>query len=351
MLYEQDLTLKQYLNDVGKHPLLTAVEEKELSQVIHDSNKDEAVRKAAKDRLVVSNLKLVVKCALDYHQKIKRMSGMHLGVMDLIQAGNIGLMRAADLYKADRNVRFSSYAYYGIKRRMVTEVKESRFVRVPVDHFKHMAHLTSLEQKYGDSLTDEIIMEELHINEKILVLIKKNRGTTLSLDGLEEEVEHVIPIEPEDVELTSVRKEIKNYLFEKMKELNPRYRNVLFMKYFGNEEMTLQMIADKIGLTRERVRQILYKALRVLREKIEEEKAVDKISSSKVIDDIKSGKYDMATIATKKDKKDKKDKKEKENKNENTKKHTKPIESERSHNRRNRESRKSSEFLRGMYNA
>jgi len=289
MIFEQDPMLRKYMDDIGMHPLLTAKEEKSLAQISHNSNEDEATRKAARDKLIFCNLRLVVKCALDLYYKVNKMDEANLGLMDLIQYGNVGLVRAADLFNPEKNVRFGTYAYLGIQRKMVIMVKESRFIRLPINYFKHMAHLTSLEQEHGEDLTDEIIMEKLNIDQNTLNVIRKNRGVTLSLNELEESTEQIFSIEQSELESACDQKETKNYLFEKMKELSPRDRNILFMRFFGNEEVTLETIGNKTGLTRERVRQILGKSLKKLRKIIEKERDVDSIMAVEIIEEMKKG--------------------------------------------------------------
>ena len=289
MIFEQDPMLRKYMDDIGMHPLLTAEEEKSLAQISHNSNEDEATRKAARDKLIFCNLRLVVKCALDLYYKVNKMDDANLGLMDLIQYGNIGLVRAAELFSPEKNVRFGTYAYSGIQRRMARMVKESRFIRLPINHFKYIAQLKSLEYEMGDDLTDEIIMEKIGIDQNMLDLVKRNRGSTLSLDELEESTEQILSVEQSELESDCNHKETKNYLFEKMKELSSRDRNILFMKYFGNEEVTLEIIGNKMGLTRERVRQILGKSLKKLRKIIEKERDVDSIMAVEIIEEMKKG--------------------------------------------------------------
>jgi len=282
MINQTDTILKIYLEDINAYKRIDSDREKELADIIQGSEDPEEVRKA-KDELVTANLRLVVKYALDYYNKIKAFSDTKASLMDLINEGNIGLMKAADLFKSEKGVNFSTYAYLVIQRNIKRYVKNEKTIRIPLNHFKHIAELKSLEGEYklkNEHLTDDIIKKELKITDDMLCMIRKNREPILSIDSLEEEVgESFMASQDNSIEHAddaTSRMQLREYLYDKMKELKPNYRDILFMRFFGNTEMTLEEIGKRQGLTRERIRQIIPQALKALRIKILEESAKSK---------------------------------------------------------------------------
>ncbi len=283
-MHTNDLMFQRYMDDIQRYPLITAEKEKELANIIQTSDDPKKVT-VAKEELVVANLKLVVKYALDYYSRLKNVDDVNVSLMDLINEGNIGLMRAAELFQSKKNVRFSTYAYSSIQRQVKRACKQSRFIHLPMDHFKYSAELKNLEEKYekdGKKLTDEIIIHELKITSNMLALVRANRIPTISFEGLEEFLEGEKDENMLSADEGISQKELKNYLFEKMKELNPLERDILYLKFFSNCEMTLQDIGRREGVSRERVRQLLPKALKNLHYKIKEEVAIANSSTNKL---------------------------------------------------------------------
>jgi len=294
---EKDPMLQRYMDDIEQYELIDHDREKELADIIHNSDDPEKIN-MAKDELVLSNLKLVVKYSIEYYQQARMFPDAHISLMDLINEGNIGLMRAAELFKSEKGVNFSTYAYLSIQRRIKRAVKNSKMMRIPVKHFKYIAGLKKLEQEYDENketLTDDIIKERLEMTDDMLYLIKRNKEPTLSMDELEEEIGDAFissredKVEPAD-EATS-RIQLREYLYEKMKELKPNHRDILFMKFFGNKDMTLEEMGQRKGITRERVRQIIPQALRALKIKIMDEASKSRIenvsNSMNIWDDLR----------------------------------------------------------------
>lgn len=311
-MFQEDKMLQIYMNDISNYPRIDNKREKELAIIIQGSEDAEEVRKA-KEELVQANLRLVVKYAMGYYPKISCMADVNLSLMDLINEGNIGLIRAAELFKAEKGTTFSTYAYLSIQRRVKRAVKFAKFVRLPVNHFKYMAELKTLEEEYEArklKLTDQIIKDKLNITQDSLEMIKMNRDPKVSLEDLEENIGE----RPDDIssadEITS-NNELREYLFEKMKDLKPSHRDVLFMRFFGNEYMTLEEMGKRLGLTRERIRQILLAALKTLRTKIKEEVAMASLDEDNHDTPI------WERVKTKNNSK-KKEKKKRSNKNEKT---------------------------------
>jgi len=285
MKFEENYSLQRYLNDIRHYPLLTADQEKECSNIIHNSDDEKAKRKAI-DKLVLGNLRLVVKFALGYHKKVCAMEDVNLSLMDIIEEGNIGLMHAAELFDSSKfkgrsgnAIRFSTYAYLSIQRQCKIAVKNSHFVRLPLNHFKWFHQIDGLEEKYGDKLTDEIILRELNITPGTLELLKQNKSAKVSVEDFNYLLESSDFYSGEGADFSLSKKELREYLLRKIKELTPRHRDVLYTKFFTNDnEMTLQKVGDKRGVCRENIRQILYRALKILRKKIQEDQLMLKIS-------------------------------------------------------------------------
>jgi RNA polymerase sigma factor (sigma-70 family) len=272
-MYEEDEMLTRYLQDISQYPRIEPVREKELSDIIQNSDDPKKV-KLAKEEMTLANLRLVVKYAMDYYPKFRRLPEFNLSLMDIINEGNIGLMRAVDLFDGERGVNFSTYAYWSIERRIKKAIKYVKFVRIPIHHFKHISELKSLEDEYEEikkPLTDEIIKERLGITSEMLELIRKNRGPKISIESLEETTSASWVDDSIPADILASEKELKDYLYNKIKELNPMHRDVLFMKFFANKEMTLEDIGKRKGISRERVRQVTLEGLKILRKKIEEE--------------------------------------------------------------------------------
>ena len=322
-MQDQDAMLARYMQDISVYPRIKPPREKELADIIQKGDDPHEVAKA-KDELVLSNLKLVVKFAIGYYPKVQGMNDANLSLMDLINEGNIGLMRAADLFKSSVGTNFSTYAYLSIQRRVKMAIKQGRFMRLPLNHFKYIVKLKALEDEYEGlkiELTDEIILKKLAISAELLELVRKNRACKLSLEGIEEAlggdkpcIENADDALPADEDAS--QRELRDYLYEKMKELKPNERDVLFMRFFGNQEMTLEEIGQRQGLTKERIRQILGKGLKSLKIKIQEEVAHTRLHGSNKdapVWEIVGKKNIKTKKKTKKKTKSRKHKDEKEN--------------------------------------
>jgi RNA polymerase sigma factor (sigma-70 family) len=287
-MYEQDKMLAQYMNDIRHYPLLTAEREQELAKIVHGENESVKNKQDAKQELIVSNLRLVVKIAIEIYNKVRGLGDMSMSLMDLVQAGNLGLMRSADLFLADHKDRFATYAYLTIKRRMIRAIKKSRFIHLPLNYFKYIHDIGEIENKHGET-NDKELAKKLDIMVDTLSVVKRNRAPTISIEGMDDLLERY---ESGDTPLVDVvhKRDVKIYVFEKMKELKPRHRQVLFYKFFSNNNMTNTDIAKKIGITREAVRVIESVAIHKIRTKITEENMMSKIGNK----NKKGGKNDNA---------------------------------------------------------
>lgn len=273
--YSNDI-IKQYFEEIGKIPTLSKEEEKELFSQ-YALTKDPKIR----EKLIKSNLKLVVSVAKHYYYKTKINAADFL---DLIQDGNEGLLKAIEKYDVTLGFKFSTYASWWI-RQGITRALFSNYktVRIPV----HMADFVNKITKYvneenimfGEKPCVEELAEYFNVSEeKINLALEIIYNTPVSLEARVSEESNTTILdymkdESVNVEKEYIEKQIYKDLRETMKNmLKPREYFVVSCRFgIVNEvndcptPMTLEQIAAKIGVTRERVRQIEAKALRVMR--------------------------------------------------------------------------------------
>ena len=260
---------KIYLNEIGTYPLLTAEEEAELGRIIHDESGEK--QEAAKKKLAESNLRLVVSIA-------KKFIGRGLPLMDLIQEGNIGLLKAVDRFDYTMGNRFSTYAAWWIKQSIMRALADqSRNIRVPVHVAESINRLLKdqkeLAQKLGHEPTVEELSEETGIPvEKITEMLNSSLDS-ISIDSsvgednstLQDYISDDQSSNAPDFEIT--QKMLKEELNKALDSLDERERSVLEYRYGlkdGNIH-TLEEIGNMYGITRERVRQIESRAIRRLK--------------------------------------------------------------------------------------
>ena len=255
-----------YLRSIGRIKLLSAVEEIELARRIVKGDM------LAKKRLVQCNLRLVVSVA-------KKYQGRGLPFLDLIQEGNVGLIRAAEKFDAERGYKFSTYATWWIRQGITRALADkSRTIRVPVHMVETINNLRKVTRQMSQELGRRPTMEELSKGMgvsvvKVKEILAANR-LPLSLDtpfgeeddnSLAELVEDENSTRPEDsTEAALMAADIKSIL----NTLTPRERDVLVLRFGLNDgkQRTLEQVGKLVGITRERTRQIELKALRALRQ-------------------------------------------------------------------------------------
>ncbi len=255
-----------YLGEIGFSPLLTAEEEVYFAR--RALKGDEASRK----RMIVSNLRLVVKIARRYNNR-------GLALLDLIEEGNLGLIRAVEKFDPERGFRFSTYATWWIRQTIERAImNQTRTIRLPIHVVKelnvYLRAARELAQKLDHEPTAEEIADALQKPVKDVAKMLRLNERITSVDtpiGSENDkaLLDVIADErgsgPEDeVQDNDIRCNIVEWLGE----LNPKQREVLARRFglLGYEPSTLEDVGAEIGLTRERVRQIQVEALRRLRE-------------------------------------------------------------------------------------
>ncbi len=257
-------SLEKYLQEIGKEELLSSDEEVELAQRIRKGD-----RKAL-DRLTKSNLRFVVSVAKQYQNQ-------GLSLPDLINEGNMGLIKAAERFDETRGFKFISYAVWWIRQSILQALAEqSRIVRLPLNQVGSVNKINRILNKFEqenerrpsvDEISEQIDLPEEKIDEALRV-----NGHHVSVDApfsegddsslLDVLINEDTPRVDAKLLLESLRDEIDHAL----KMLNERERNVITAFYgIGEPELTLDEIGTKYGLTRERVRQIKEKAIRRLR--------------------------------------------------------------------------------------
>jgi RNA polymerase primary sigma factor len=257
-----------YLREINETPLLNAAQEKELAYRIQNEDAE------ARDHLVRANLRLVVNIARGY-------AGKGLGLQDLIEEGNLGLLRAIEGFDPSMNTRFSTYATYWIKQSMKRAViNTAKSIRLPA----YMVELltkwrrasTRLQDELGRMPTDEEIASSLQLSAKKLRIIKKalrihnaipqtdDADSGRSLEELLTDTRTTSP----DMEMA--KSEELQQILVLLGTMGEREATVLRLRFGldGQEPMTLKGIGERLGLTRERVRQIEEEALERLRETV-----------------------------------------------------------------------------------
>ncbi len=256
--------LSVYLREISRIPLLRPEEERSLALRVQSGDQE------AERRLVEANLRLVVKLAKRY---------MHRGLplLDLIEEGNMGLLRAARKFRPDKGARFSTYATWWIRQAVVRALaNQARVIRLPV-HVelllaRYRREKTRLTRELGHSPTLAEVAEAMEIPVEQLGEVEEMDRHPLSLEApIGEEGKNVLRDLLADFSLSPERLESlqsdRARLLKNLDDLTPNERIVLRLRFglTGEEPMTLEAIGNRLGLTRERVRQIEASGLKRLR--------------------------------------------------------------------------------------
>ena len=263
--YSLDDPVRMYLKEIGQIKLLSAEEEVELAKRVSEGDQE------AKNKLTEANLRLVVSIA-------KKYSGRGLHILDLIQEGNTGLIRAVDKFDWTKGNKFSTYATWWIRQAITRAIADqARTIRVPVHMVEVINKATRCNRKLVQELGREPTLEEIaaELNLPIEKIIEANRtaADTLSLDmpvGDEEDTTIGSFVEddntPGPVDATS-NAMLSEALTEILGTLTEREADVLRMRFgmYDGRTHTLEEVGQIFGVTRERIRQIENKAIRKLR--------------------------------------------------------------------------------------
>ncbi|HHV59560.1 MAG TPA: RNA polymerase sigma factor RpoD [Clostridiaceae bacterium] len=260
-----DDPVRMYLKEIGKVPLLTAEEEKELAQKIEEGSVE------AKKRLAEANLRLVVSIA-------KRYVGRGMLFLDLIQEGNLGLIKAVEKFDYTKGFKFSTYATWWIRQAITRAIADqARTIRIPVHMVETINKLIrvsrQLLQELGREPTPEEIAAEMNMSvDKVREIMKiSQEPVSLETPIGEEEDSHLGDFIPDDdapaPAETAAFTLLKEQLIGVLDTLTPREEKVLRLR-FGLDDgraRTLEEVGKEFNVTRERIRQIEAKALRKLR--------------------------------------------------------------------------------------
>jgi RNA polymerase nonessential primary-like sigma factor len=255
-----------YLSEIGFSPLLTA--EEEVLYARRALRGDEVARK----RMIESNLRLVVKIS-------RRYSNRGLALLDLIEEGNLGLIRAVEKFDPERGFRFSTYATWWIRQTIERALmNQTRTIRLPIHVVKELNIYLRTARELAQKLDHEPTAEEIAFEldkpvddvSKMLRLNERISSVDIAIGG--EGDKSLVDIIPDsktyDPEFSLEDDNIKSSLLDWLDELNPKQKEVLARRFglLGYEPSTLEDVGREINLTRERVRQIQVEGLRRLRE-------------------------------------------------------------------------------------
>ena len=260
----ESASLDKYLQEIGHEELITVEEEVELAQRIRKGD-----RKAL-EKLTKANLRFVVSVAKQYQNK-------GLSLPDLINEGNLGLIKAAEKFDETRGFKFISYAVWWIRQSILQAIAEqSRIVRLPLNQVGSVNKINKIANRFeqeherrpsADEIGDFVDLPEDKIEDALKVSTRHVSMDAPFADGEENSLLDILPNnDSPDTDFELVMESLRNEINRALLTLNERERHII-EAFFGinQPEMTLEEIGEKFGLTRERVRQIKEKAIRRLR--------------------------------------------------------------------------------------
>ena len=303
-----DDPVRMYLKEIGKVPLLSADEEIALATRMNAKNDAEARIKAAeesgetipeeemaslkktikdgekaKQKLAEANLRLVVSIA-------KRYVGRGMLFLDLIQEGNLGLIKAVEKFDYTKGYKFSTYATWWIRQAITRAIADqARTIRIPVQSASKIAKIQAARQKLAEELkrepSDKEIADEINLTERTVTGLRLGKTTTISLHdpiqhGEDGEFRDIIPDEKTTAPDEMVQdEEILSHMLKLTDQLEERERTILELRFGlnGEKPKTLEEVSCKIGRTRERVRQIQNQALDKLRQMLEADNLLENL--------------------------------------------------------------------------
>lgn len=259
------MNISDYLKEISHYPLLTKEEEIQYTKRAKEGDTE------AKDMLVISNLRLVVSIA-------KKYSNLGIPILDLIQEGNIGLIRATEKFDPTLDRRFSTYATFWIRQSILRHISSNRgLIRLPTYIYDNVSKINKYIQSYrtqNNSIpTHEEIAEFLGLKakdvRKYTDIFEHNFSSLEETYGENIDFHGVVPAD-ENFENNILDENSNKELMEYLNILTPNEKSVIISRYglFNSAVMTLGEIGDNLNLTRERIRQIQLKAIDKLKEGI-----------------------------------------------------------------------------------
>ena len=254
-----DDSVKIYLQQIGKIPLLSHEEEVKIAKQIKENNSE-----IAKSTLVNANLRLVVSIA-------KKYIGRGLSFLDLIQEGNIGLMKAAERFDYEKGYKFSTYATWWIQQSITRAIADkARVIRLPIHMIESLGKIRKatidLTTELGRTPTKQEVAYKLGLSVSKLTSIIKSAQSTISIETPANQKEDSTKIADYIVDETTIapaERVSQENLFEDiqrmLKQLSPKERDILILRYGldnNGEKKTLDEIGSQYGVSRERIRQI-----------------------------------------------------------------------------------------------
>lgn len=266
--YELPSSLTAYFRNIGVVELLTPAEEVELAARV------QAGDDGARERMITANLRLVVRIAREFE-------GMGVSLQDLINEGNIGLMRAVEKFDPSKGAKFSTYSSFWIKHAIrLCLSNQARTVRIPVHMIDRVAKMRKIETQYqeheGRLPSDEEVADELELSRHQMRVLRRAAMTQVSLDtpmdeGEDRSLRDRIADESAPRPWEDVESEVTaNLIGQLMDGLRDREIQILRHRFGfdGEEPMTLEEIGHRFGVTRERIRQIEAAALGKMRKRL-----------------------------------------------------------------------------------
>ncbi|MEL6580307.1 MAG: sigma-70 family RNA polymerase sigma factor [Cyanobacteria bacterium J06621_12] len=279
-------TVRDYLKEIGRTPLLRAEEEVkyanqiqimlpllEKSELTPEEQKIVRLGQKAKQKMVEANLRLVVSIAKKYQNR-------GLSMLDLIQEGSIGLMRATEKFDASKGYKFSTYSYWWIRQAMTRAIANSaRTIRLPIhitqDLNKVKKATRQLSQKLGRKPSDQEIAAELDMElSKLRALAQSARITrpkslNVTIDDNQTELGQILADDGASPTDFAYSQETQSQIQGLLHTLSPKQRDVITLRYGlkDGRTMTYEQIGDMCGISRERVRQIKNKAMKLLKKR------------------------------------------------------------------------------------
>lgn len=279
-------TVRDYLREIGRTPLLKAEDEVVFANQIQamlplldkqnltpEEKKIIRLGQRAKQKMVQANLRLVVSV-------VKKYQNRGLSMLDLIQEGSIGLMRAAEKFDASKGYKFSTYSYWWIRQAMTRAIaNHARTIRLPIhitqDLNKVKKTTRQLSQKLGRKPSEQEIATELDMDlKKLRSLVRSARITKLkslnaTIDENQTELGQILADDSASPSDFVASEEIRAQIHNLLHTLSPKQRDVITLRYGlkDGKAMTYEQIGNACGISRERVRQIKNKAIKLLKKR------------------------------------------------------------------------------------